>query len=70
MYSDDMRNLIPRKYSQGDLVYMDKTFLRTKINLHWIEVYGDDTVLRVQRVRKCCTELENGLMLVIAQVGP
>jgi hypothetical protein len=70
MCSDDMRNLITRKCSQGDLVYKDKTFLRTKINLHSTEVYDDDTVLREERVRKCCTEFENGLTLVIAPVGP
>ena len=55
MCSDDMRNLIPRKSSQCDLVFMGKTYLRTNINLNSMEVYGDDTALREERVRKCCT---------------
>jgi len=37
------------------MVFVGKTYLLTNINLHLIEVYGDDTVLREKRIRKCCT---------------
>jgi len=52
------------------LVFMGKTYLRTNINLNSMEVYGDDTALREERVRKCCTWFENSLKVVIAPVGP
>ena len=51
----DMRNLIRRKSSHCDLFFMGKTYLRANINLHSIKVCGDDTLLREERVRKCCT---------------
>ena len=53
MCSDDMRNLLPRKRSQCDLASMGQTYLRTNINLHSIEVYVDDTVLREKPIIFC-----------------
>ena len=71
----DFRNFVREEVHSVSRFSRPKHVFPIEINLHFIGVYGGD-VLRVQLIRKCCSEFESGRVIIrgdvvtFASVGP